>query len=139
MSIRDPESWLPREGLSELECIQAADTMAHFCVMAVLSDEIDPKQRSEIIGSYFVASLYSCDPEQLEPTMRVDLERAGLESATAAELADQMNSNDFVTWAAACQFITEDKPAYGLCMNSRGKYVDVGRFVKAVLRLRNKG
>lgn len=136
MSIMNPELWLPEAGLSQFDCIQAADTMARFLLLT-LADGQDVN--NEIVGSFIVASMLSCNPDDLEHNMRIDFERAGLDSDRAAQLASQMSDDDLVEWATSCRFITEDKPEYGLRKTTTGTYVNEKRFVRSILLLRQTG
>lgn len=136
MSIMNPELWLADADLSQFDCIQAADTMARFLLLTI---EDGHDTNNEIVGSFIVASILSSNPDDLEHNMRIDLQRAGLDSDRAAKLASQTSDDDLLEWAASCRFISEDKPDYGLRRTDKGTFIDEKRFIRSILRIRQTG
>lgn len=143
--LRDPESWLPEYGLNQMECIQAAVTMARFVVLAEHDAGKSDQAIREIEGSFVYASMLACQPGALTETMAIDLSIAGMEKKAAKAKAARLGDPDYVLSVCDGSFISEHNPKFGLWKRPRefkgGQFragittVNEPKFVKAILAL----
>lgn len=90
MSVRNPEDWLPQLGISQMESVQIATSMAIRCVDAYADDNCSMLEQLKSLENYAVAVNLSCPIEKLPEVIITDLTSAGIDYESASLLAGML-------------------------------------------------
>lgn len=133
---RSPETWLPTDGLSRMECIQASATMARFCILINADPEKSEAERNEAKAIFAWTADLSCkDTSELENVINADLTNAGLNEETAREWAGELSAPEYLEEVASCTFLVTHKPKFGLIKRPKAKYFDNHKLVRSLVKL----
>lgn len=128
---------MPEHGLSQMDCIKAAVTMAEFCVLASSDKDISYSDFDQMLGCFVVAAELSCREDQLKAVIESDLRIAGLDKSSAADCAEMLTEIGYLERVSAREFIHTNEPSFGL---RKGRVTDINeaKFVKKIKKLGNR-
>jgi hypothetical protein len=132
----DSNAWLPNEGLSEMQCIQASVAMARFCILICSDPEKSIAEQDEAKAIFAHVADLSSRPEQLEEVMAIDLHIAGMDEETAREWAHELSAQEYMEEIAS-MLVTHD-PKKGLIRRKRfTAYFEDAKLVKYLIKVGN--
>lgn len=130
-----PEKWLPHDGLSQVDCIRAAMTMAEFCVLESQTPTKTSEELFELLGSFTYASWLSCETDELTFAIRDYTMRAGIEEPYASRTAIMLSDSVYLDAIVRGDFIREHNVAMGLWKREKIQVVNHPKFVRAILKM----